>query len=65
MAGASAGSMAKKSSKRLRTAGNTKNGRFTTKDEMRANRQANDAMKGKFKRAIAGKKAAAKRASSQ
>lgn len=64
MAGASAGSMAKKSSKRLRTAGQTKNGRFANKAEMSANRNANDAMKGKLKRSIAAKKGAAKRASS-
>ena len=67
MAGASAGGMAKKSSSRfkvLRTAGATKRGRNATKSEMRANQKANDAMKGKFKRAIAGKKGSAKRASS-
>lgn len=64
MAGASAGSMAKKSVNRLRTVGMTKNGRFANKAEMATNRKANDAMKGKFKRAIAGKKGAANRASS-
>lgn len=66
MAGASAGSMSKKSGgrfKALRTAGKTKNGRFATKSEMAANQKANDVMKGKFKRAIAAKKGAATRAS--
>ncbi|MDO4896344.1 MAG: hypothetical protein Q3971_03180 [Moraxella sp.] len=68
MAGASAGGMAKKSSSRfkvLRTVGKTKKGRYATKSEMKANQKANDAMKGKFKRAIAGKKGANKRAKSQ
>ena len=64
MAGASSGNMAKKSVKRLRTVGETKNGRFANKAEMATNRKANDAMKGKFKRSIAAKKGAAKRASS-
>ena len=63
MAGASAGSMAKKSSKRLRTVGKTKNGRNATKAEMAANQKANDAMKGKLKRSIAAKKGSASRAS--
>ena len=63
MAGASAGSMAKKSSKRLRTVGKTKNGRYTTKSEMAANKKANDSLKGKFKRSIAAKKGAVNRAS--
>lgn len=63
MAGASAGSMAKKSSKRLRTVGKTKNGRYATKAEMAANKKANDALKSKLKRSIAAKKGAASRAS--
>lgn len=65
MAGASAGGMAKKSGSRfkvLRTVGKTKNGRKATKAEMRRNQSANNAMKGKFKRAIAGKRGAMNRA---
>ena len=63
MAGASAGSMAKKSAKRLRTVGKTKNGRYANKAEMAANRKANDALKGKLKRSITAKKGAINRAS--
>lgn len=59
MASASAGRIGKKSvsrfnssGKRLRTAGKTSKGRFATKAEMKANTQANNTLKAKFKQSI-------------
>lgn len=63
MAGASAGSMAKKSSKRFRTFGKIKGkaatSRYATRSEIAANKKANDSMAKALKRSIGGIKGAA------
>lgn len=52
MAGASAGGMAKKSAKRLRTIGKTKKGRYATKSERAKDKAINAKMAKSFERAI-------------